>query len=200
MSCSRQRPRAGEPDPAVNASEARTVVMTAADSREVFVRLQYKGVLRGSQYTITNNKYIRVLVVSSFSSNKIWLNLENKKGEIVKFIADHGMPGPFFLLPYPVSTTLHLGGHFPLSWWKRKEGKKETGKKKRHINSSRGNHTYSLLGLDDRVWEFRKTSETSLRSSASTQERKKRRMRGRGRKREHKVKTIEQTKPVVHQV
>lgn len=49
MSCSRQFPRAGEPDLAVNMSVARTVVMTAADSREVFMRLQYKGVLNGSQ-------------------------------------------------------------------------------------------------------------------------------------------------------
>lgn len=110
------------------------------------------------------------------------------------------MPGLFFLLPYPVSTTLHLGGHFPLSLWKRKRGKKTKKKKKRHINSSRGNHTYSLLGFDDRVWEFRKTSETSLQSSASTQERKKKKRRKRGRKKGHKVKTIEQTRPVVHPV
>lgn len=94
------------------------------------------------------------------------------------------MPG-LLLLPYPASTTLHLGGHFSTSLVKKttKKTNKETKQKKRHLNSSRGNLTLSLPGLDDKSLRIQKNRSCS-RSSASTQEKQK------GRRKEHKVKTM----------
>lgn len=54
-----------------------------------------------------------------------------KKKGIVQSVADHGMPGLLFLLlPYSVSTTLHLGSHFSTSLVKKNDKNKQKNKTK----------------------------------------------------------------------